>query len=163
MRARLKAIVPRTPQFGDPTREYRLRAFVRVREDGPCAPDLVWSDYSEPFTIAPWYAPSDAPPAVIPLPDAMDRNALKKLKPNVAFAVPKKLADFMNGNDPKKLVSGDGNDGASGIELDWICSFSIPIITLCAFIVLNIFLSLFDLIFRWTMFIKVCIPVPRKA
>jgi hypothetical protein len=163
MRARLKAIVPRTPQFGDPTREYRLRAFVRVREDGPCAPDLVWSDYSEPFTIAPWYAPSDAPPAVIPLPDAMDRNALKKLKPNVAFAVPKKLADFMNGNDPKKLVSGDGNEGASGIELDWICSFSIPIITLCAFIVLNIFLSLFDLIFRWTMFIKVCIPVPRKA
>jgi hypothetical protein len=69
----------------------------------------------------------------------------------------------MNGNDPKKLVSGDGNEGASGIELDWICSFSIPIITLCAFIVLNIFLSLFDLIFRWTMFIKVCIPVPRKA
>jgi hypothetical protein len=163
MRARIKSIVPRTPQFGDPSREYRLRAFVRVKDnDCPCT-SLVWSDYSEPFTIAPWYAPSEAPPAIVPLPDAMDRNALKAMKPNVAFAVPKKLADFMNGNDPKDLVSGDGNTGSSGIELDWICSFSIPIITLCAFICLNIFLSLFDLIFRWMAFIKICIPVPRKA
>jgi len=163
MRARLKSIVPRTPQFGDATREYRLRAFVRVKDEDGCPPSIVWSDYSEPFVIAPWYAPSDAPPALIPLPDAMDRNALKQLKPNVAFAVPKKLADFMNGNDPKDLVSGGGNDGANGIGLDWICSFSIPIITLCAFICLNIFLSLFDLIFRWMAFIKICIPVPKKA
>ena len=163
MRARIKAIVPRTPQFGDPTREYRLRAFVRVKDDDCPSTSLVWSDYSEPFTIAPWYAPSEAPPAIVPLPDAMDRNALKAMKPNVAFAVPKKLADFMNGNDPKDLVSGGGSAGSSGIELDWICSFSIPIITLCAFICLNIFLSLFDLIFRWMAFIKICIPVPRKA
>ena len=33
-------------------------------------------------------------------------------------------------------------------------------ITICAFIVLNIFLGLFDLIFRWMMFIKICIPIP---
>jgi hypothetical protein len=166
MRARLNALVPRTPQFGDAAREYRLRAFVRVRDDdGHCPPALVWSDYSDPFTIAPWYAASDAPPAVIPLPNAMDRKALKALKPNVAFTVPKELADFLNGNDPAKLVAGSGGPGASGIDLAWICSFSIPIITLCAFIVLNIFLSLFDLIFRWMMFIKICIPipVPKKA
>jgi hypothetical protein len=163
MRARLKSLVPRTPQFGDTTREYRLRAFVRVRDDDGCPPSLVWSDYSEPFTIAPWYAPSDAAPAVIPLPDAMDRNALKQLKPNVAFTVPKQLADFLNGNKPKDLVSGGGSNGSGGINLDWICSFSIPIITLCAFIVLNIFLSLFDLIFRWLMFIKICIPIPRRS
>jgi hypothetical protein len=163
MRARLKSIVPRTPQFADPSREYRVRAFVRVKDDDGCAPSLVWSDYSEPFTIAPWYAASDAPPALIPMPDVLDRNALKNMKPNVAFAVPKKLADFMNGNDPKELVSGGGGQGSGGIDLDWICSFSLPIITLCAFICLNIFLSLFDLIFRWMAFIKICIPVPRKA
>ena len=53
-----------------------------------------------------------------------------------------------------------------GIErgtLGWICSFSIPIITLCAFIVLSIFLSLFDLIFKWMAFIKICIPFPKKG
>ena len=164
MRAKLKAIVPRTPQFANLKAEYRLRAFVRVKDDdgGGCT-SIVWSDYSEPFTIAPWYAPSEAPPALIPLPDALDRNTLKQMKPNVAFAVPKKLADFMNGNDPKDLVNGDGSEGSGGIALDWICSFSLPIITLCAFICLNIFLSLFDLIFRWMAFIKICIPVPRKA
>ena len=41
-----------------------------------------------------------------------------------------------------------------------VCSFAIPTITICAFIVLNIFLSLFDLIFRWMAFIKICIPIP---
>ncbi len=163
MRARIKTMVPRAPQFTDPTREYRLRAFVRVKCPDGCPPNLVWSDYSDPFTIAPWYAPSDAPPAIIPLPDAMDRDALKQMKPNVAFVVPQKLADMLNGNDPKKLASGGGTAGASGIALDWICSFNIPVITLCAFIVLNIFLSLFDLIFRWMMFIKICIPIPKKA
>ena len=59
------------------------------------------------------------------------------------------------------LVAGDGGPG-SGDAFDWVCSFSLPIITLCAFIVLNIFLSLFDLIFRWMLFIKVCIPIPRR-
>jgi len=163
MRARIKTLVPRTPQFSDAAREYRLRAFVRVRDDDGCPPSLAWSDYSEAFTIAPWYAPSDAPPALIPLPDIMDRSALKKLKPNVSFAVPKKLADFLNGNSPADLAKGKGNPAPGGIDLGWICSFSIPIITLCAFIVLNIFLSLFDLIFNWMMFIKICIPIPRKS
>ena len=37
---------------------------------------------------------------------------------------------------------------------------SIPIITICAFIVLNIFLSLFDLFFSWMLFIKICLPIP---
>ena len=110
--------------------------------------------------LAAWYAPSDAPPAVIPLPDVLDRNALKSLKPNVAFAVPKKLMDVLQG-DPKDLMEGKGG-GSSGVALDWICSFSLPIITLCAFIVLNIFLQLFDLIFRWLLFIKICIPIPRR-
>ena len=36
-----------------------------------------------------------------------------------------------------------------------------PVITICAFIVLNIFLTLFNLIFGWLFFIKVCIPFPK--
>src|SRR5690606_7894520 len=102
-----------------------------------------------------------APPVTVPLPDPTDRAALKALKPNVSFAVPKGLMDFMQANDAKKLIDGDGEKG-SGLAIDWICSFSIPIITLCAFIVLNIFLSLFDLIFRWLLFIKICLPIPRR-
>jgi len=64
--------------------------------------------------------------------------------------------------DPQDLLDGK-KPAASGLKLGWICSFNIPIITICAFIVLNIFLSLFDLFFRWMMFIKVCIPFPKKG
>ena len=92
----------------------------------------------------------------------LDPDALKQLKPNVAFAVPRQLFNFIQANDPKGLLEGKGSNGAAGFAFDWICSFNIPIITLCAFIVLNIFLSLFDLIFQWMLFIKICIPIPRR-
>jgi hypothetical protein len=155
MSARLKTLVPRAGRFSDSSRQFHLRAFVRVKGENGCPPRLVWSDYSEPFTIAPWYEPSDAPPTVIPLP----KPDFKSLKPNVAFAVPEDLAKLLN-QDAKALVKGEGGKG-SGLTVDWICSISIPIITLCAFIVLNIFLALFDLIFAWMLFIKLCIPIPR--
>jgi hypothetical protein len=95
----------------------------------------------------------------VPLPDATDRNLLKSLKPNVAFVVPAALNNLL-GTKADNLIKGDA-EAASSPDLQWICSFSIPIITICAFIVLNIFLSLFDLIFRWLLFIKVCIPFPK--
>lgn len=162
IKARLATVAPREGRFEDSARQYKLRAFVRVKRDDGCPPELVWTAPSEPFTIAPWYASGALPPVRIPLPDVMDRTLLKNLKPNVAFGVPKNLFNVMNGNDAKKLVDGEGGEGGPGFNLDWICSFSIPIITICAFIVLNIFLSLFDIIFRWMLFIKICIPIPRK-
>lgn len=150
-------------RFDRAGRQYRLRAFIRVKShEGDCPPETVWSSYSEPFTIAPWYASGDLPPLQIALPDVLDPNALKQLKPNIAFAVPRQLFNFLQTNDPKALLEGKGSNGSGGMVFDWICSFNIPIITLCAFIVLNIFLSLFNLIFQWMMFIKICIPLPRS-
>jgi hypothetical protein len=43
-----------------------------------------------------------------------------------------------------------------------ICSLSIPIITLCAFIVLMIFLSLLNIVFWWMAFFKICLPIPVR-
>ena len=51
--------------------------------------------------------------------------------------------------------------GSLGIT--WICGFNIPVITICAFIVLNIFLTLFNLIFGWLFFIKICVPFPKMG
>jgi hypothetical protein len=51
----------------------------------------------------------------------------------------------------------------SGIQLNWICGFSIPLITICAFFVLNIFLSLLNIVFFWLPFIKICIPFPMPS
>ena len=39
-------------------------------------------------------------------------------------------------------------------------SLSIPIITLCAFILLIIMISLLDIIFRWLPWFITCFPVP---
>lgn len=157
-------VLPASGRFG-PGRNgaeprFVVRAFVRLKpEHDGCAGRLVWSDYSEPFTIAPWFESSGAPVPVIPLPDLMDRAALKRVRPTVAFALPPKLAQLLR-SDAKELRDGKG-DGGSGIGLGWICSFSLPVITLCAFIVLNIFLTLFNLIFFWMPFLKICIPIPK--
>lgn len=140
---------------------YVVRAFVRLKpEQAGCPSQLVWSPYSEEFTIAPWYESAGQPPTTVELPDLFDRNALKALKPNVAFTVPPKLAKLLTA-DPMDLRDGKGEEG-NGFGLAWICSFSIPLITICAFIVLSIFLSLFNLIFWWLPFLKICIPFPKK-
>lgn len=135
---------------------YHVRGFIRLAGHDGCADRLIWSEpASEPFRILPWWD-GDAPPIRIPLPDLSD---LGKVRPSVSFEMPPKLANLLKG-DPKKLKDGDGNTDGAG--LGWLCSFSIPIITLCAFIVLNIFLGLFDLVFQWMAMLKICIPVPAK-
>jgi hypothetical protein len=93
------------------------------------------------------------------MPDLMDREQLKRVRPTVAFSLPPRLAALLQ-TKPKDLRDGKG-DGGNGLGLGWICSFSLPIITLCAFIVLNIFLQLFNLIFFWLPFLKICIPIPK--
>jgi hypothetical protein len=158
MQARFAAVKGRPGRFDEPHARYVLRAFVRLKADAACPPKTIWSDYSEPFVIAPWYEGAGTP-AQITLPD-VDRNLLKSLKPNVAFVLPPKLQNLLGGS-PKDMMEGKLDDG--GLTLGWICSFSIPIITLCAFICLNVFLSLFDLFFRWMMFIKICIPFPKAG
>jgi hypothetical protein len=161
MSANLATTVPRAGRFDDLASQYQIRGFIRVRRDDGCPPDLVWSGYSEPFSIAPWYASNNAPPMTVQLPDAFDRNLLKSLKPNVTFAMPNSMFQMLQGNNPTDVFAGNLNKGSGGIDLGWLCSFSIPIITICAFLVLNIFLQLFDIIFRWMMFIKICIPRPK--
>ena len=172
MSARFAEIRPQEGRFDDLTSQYRLRAFVRVKRDDGCAPSLIWSEASEPFMITPWYESGPMPPVQVVLPSLIGdilRNGdvlknLKDLKPNVSFIVPGDLANLLQGNDPKKMASGEGvKPSPSGFDLDWICGFNIPIITLCAFIVLNIFLSLLDIIFHWMFFIKICIPIPKKS
>ena len=92
-----------------------------------------------------------------------DFDSLRKLKPNVAFNMPESLFNLLE-TDLKGLTDGNKPPPGPSLGIDWICGFSIPVITFCAFLVLNIFLKLFDIIFQWMLFIKICIPlpVPRK-
>jgi hypothetical protein len=156
---RFKTVQGRAGRFDQAGARYQIRAFLRVKPECGCPARTVWSDYSEPFTIAPWYESAGAAPVQVALPDATDRSLLKSLKPNVAFVVPPALNNLLGGK-ADDLAKGQG-EASPTPDLQWICAFSIPIITICAFIVLNIFLSLFDLIFRWLLFIKICIPFPK--
>ncbi len=163
MQARLAGLVSKSGRFDEVGRLYHAVAFVRIKGLPGCPPTLIWSKPSAPFTIAAWYESGNAMPTQIRLPDVSDRAFLKKIKPNVAFVMPEGLFNMLNSNSPKDLKDGKAPNKGDTIGLQWICSFSIPIITICAFIVLYIFLTLFDLIFRWLMFIKICIPFPKKG
>jgi hypothetical protein len=146
-------------RFDDPTAVYAIRAFIRVKQPCDCPPKIVWSPYSAEFRIVPWYESGPTGPVPVTLPDPFDPNFLNNAKPNVAFNVPASLANLLN-QDPKNFLGGTPTRG-SGLTLDWICGFSIPIITICAFILLNIMLNLLNIIFRWLPFVKICIPFPR--
>ncbi|MDH5666848.1 MAG: hypothetical protein OEY86_02405 [Nitrospira sp.] len=160
MQARFAQIGRGQGRFDEEGRRYCLRTFVRVKHDERCPPDIVWSGYSEPFVIAPWYDNNGIPPVQITMPDVTDKEFLKGLKPNVTFSLPPSLFNLLQA-DAKKLADGDG-ERPSRFGIQWLCSFSIPLITICAFIVLNIFLQLFNIVFQWLLYIKICIPIPGR-
>ena len=61
----------------------------------------------------------------------------------------------------KDLDVGEGGPCQSGgLNIGMICSLSIPIITICALILLMIIISLLDLIFHWLPYFIMCFPVP---
>jgi len=130
---------------------------VRLRRCAQCPPELVWSGASEPFRIVPWYE-AGGPPVQVQLPEAK-LSELAKLKPNVAFQVPASVQNLLGGMKIKKPMEVERGD--LKLDIAWICGFSIPLITLCAFIVLSIFISLLNIIFWWMPFFKICIPLPR--
>lgn len=139
---------------------YQVQAFVRLKTCDQCPPELIWSEPSAPFTIVPWFEASDAPPVKVQLPEAK-LSEMAKLKPNVAFVVPPSVQNALGGMKVKKPLEIEKGD--MNLDIGWICGFSIPLITLCAFIVLSIFLSLLNIIFWWLPFIKICIPIPRVS
>lgn len=162
LRGHLDSLTSSEGRFEAASSRYRLRAFVRVKRDDGCPAGIFWSDYSEPFGIVPWYETNGLPPVKITLPDPFDQDFLGKLKPNVAFKVPERLFNLLNKNSPDDFLKGEASESDVQLGLDWICGFNIPTITLCAFIVLSIFLGLLNIVFSWMPFIKICIPLPKK-
>ena len=147
-------------RFDDAEALYAIRAFVRVKGDDGCPPQLVWSEMTPLYRIAPWYASTGAPQARIALPP-FDKDSLRAMKPNVAFELPPSLQNLLMKNDPADLLAGNGKKGGE-LGIGWLCSFSIPIITICAFIALNVILSLLNIFLRWMPFVKICLPIPTK-
>jgi len=153
-----------TGRYQDSTRLYRARVFLRLKATAPgCPSQIVWSEFSDPFRIAAWYESAGRMLSPVPLPDPTDRNFLRNAKPNSAFAVPAGLMNAMQGSSLSGLSSGTASASGNGAQLNWICGFNIPLITICAFFILNMFLSLLNIVFFWLPFVKTCIPLPTPT
>jgi hypothetical protein len=89
--------------------------------------------------------------------------ALRKYDRNVAFQLSNELRKQMSRVKGMKELM-DGEVGSpTGLDISVICSLSIPIITICALIVLMLMVSLLNIIFWWLPFFRVCFPVPKRA
>ena len=153
--------------------------FVYQRRD--CGPlhQPVLSAPTQRFQLAGFFDP-DAParPIRIALPLDTSPSGLRKFNKNTAFVMSDMLCgqvqrakglgfiDLVRSVLPwplhKALEVGPGGPCSDGsFSLGMICSISIPIITICALILLIIIVSLLDLVFRWLPYFVICFPVPR--
>jgi hypothetical protein len=143
--------------------QYVLRCVYRRPECGALCPDVV-SARSDKFRIASFFD-LDAPVRSITISMPVDTSIkdLRKLRKNVSFVLSNELRQQMNRvTNMKDALDGKFADGKS-VDLGLICSFSIPIISICALIVLMIFISLLNIVFWWAPFLRICFPIGLKA
>jgi hypothetical protein len=162
----LKDQVTLEPPDDAPTAEatYFLRfVYERMSSDGrtPCEPEV--SAASDTFTLARYFDP-DAPARHIRIQlPSIKMQDLRKFKRGVGLEMSPELRDVAN-RIQKSMLDGEGlADAGAGWELGMICSFSLQIIFLVAFIVMFIFLIALNFIFWWLPFLKICFPIPRKS
>jgi hypothetical protein len=158
-----------------------LRCVFERPNCDPITPPLV-SAPCPAFELAGFFDP-DAParPIRIGLPIDISPAGLRKTNKNTVFV----LSDLLCGQVKRAqgMTLGDlvlsvlpwpfhkdlpGGDTAGpcrpdggGPSFGMICSLSIPIITICALILLIIMVSLFDIIFHWLPYFIICFPFPR--
>jgi hypothetical protein len=155
---------PQVPKL-DPQGQwtYQIRCAYLRPECGPLQCPVV-SDPTRSFQLAGFFD-LDAPSRQIyvSLPVNTGIGDLRKLRKNVNFLISNQLRAQMNRvanlNDALK---GQFADGGS-FDLGLICSFSIPIITICALLVLMIFVQLLNIVFWWLPFLRICFPIGLKA
>jgi hypothetical protein len=141
---------------------------LRCVYDRPMCKDLhpaVVSEPTAPFQLAGFFDP-DAPvrPIRIVMPTNTTIAGLRKAKKGVSFIVSDQLRSQMERFKGLKLKNLDDADipGDPGYTLGKICTFSIPIITIVALILLFIIVQLLNIIFWWIPLLKICFPIKRR-
>ncbi len=162
---------------------FLIRCVFQRPNCDPLTPPLV-SEPTEAFQLTGFFDP-DAParPIRIGLPVDITPAGLRKFDKNAAFMISDALCgqltrirDHLTLGDlvlsvlpwpfHKDLPSAVGGTGApctdqgNGASIGMICTLSLPIITLCALILLFVIVLLFDVIFRWIPYFFICFPLP---
>jgi hypothetical protein len=154
---------------------FTIRCVLERPNCGSLTPPLV-SEPTQAFQLAAYFDP-DAParPIRIGLPVDTTPAGLRKFDKNTAFV----MSDILCGQIGKMKSSGtfldlvlsvlpfplkkdlSGGGGSPCPDGGTVCSLSIPIITICALILLIIFVTLLDIIFYWLPFFQICLPLPK--
>ncbi len=118
---------------------------------------------TQAFRLASFFHP-DAParPVRITMPVDTSLSGLRKFPRNVSVL----LSDELRKQMARVKGLSALEDGDAGEAPEWtlgmICSLSIPIITICALILLMILVQLLNIVFWWLPFFKICFPIPLK-
>lgn len=141
-------------QLADTDALYQVSVHARIRGEHGCE-YLVHSAPAGPFRIASFYETRLMPPRPIRMPALAD---LKKAVAGAAMILPDDLAAEVS-----KLRFPDGKVEASGPSLSgrWVYVFSIPIVTICAMILLMLMINILNFIFRWIPYAILRIPLPK--
>ena len=140
----------------------------------------VLSDSSRPFQMASFFDP-DAParPIRIALPLDTSPEGLRKFDRNTAFMMSdalcgqmSKMREFGLGDLVRAVLPWPlhkdlnldklGLCSEKGDGFGMVCSLSIPIVTICALILLIMIVTLLDTIFRWMPYFIACFPIRKK-
>jgi hypothetical protein len=151
------------PQVSASTAEtYAVRC---VYERPQCSPPMqVVSQLSATFQLATFFD-GDAParPVRIVLPTDVSLAGMRKFQKGVTFVISGALNQkigMITGQE-KQLITGSPSP-TPGLDVGWICSFSIQIIFIVAFFLLLMFVIILNLVFWWIAFFKICFPIPKK-
>jgi hypothetical protein len=154
------------PKFRqEPDDLYQLVPFVRALDDAGCE-RITWAApavRSEPFRVAAPFDPDASRPVLIQMPSLADLK--RGLAKGAAMLVPPDTQQLFEALKLDKgvspdLVPGPPPEGA-GLGVQWICSFSLPVITLVAMILLMIMIVLLNLVFFWLPWVRICLPFPK--
>jgi hypothetical protein len=150
--------VPQNP--ADPLGDYYfIVRCVYVRPQCSCN---VTSSPCRPFLLSNYFDP-DAPARRIQVALPVDTSAasLRKYDKGIAFMISDELRNQMSRVASLSDLASGSIGGAGGVTVGWICSYSIPIITICALILLFVIVIALNLVFFWLPFFKICFPVPQ--
>lgn len=140
--------------------------FIYHRPNCPPYPARSVSHPSRQFSFASFYDP-DGPvrPLRVALPANADPGTLRGAAKGVSFLFSKSLRQQMERMQEVTFTDlSDGEiDEGGGVSIGMICSLSIPIITICAMIVLFIIVSLLNIVFWWLPYFKICFPIPQAS
>ena len=148
--------LPRYTQGKDDV--YFVQTFLRYHDDCGCE-RIVWGPSSALFRVASMLDPEAVRPSVIQLPELADIK--KGFAKGVTFLTPKSLADAIEAISPGLAFEKKNKKNRLEACLGFSISFSIPIITICAMILLMIILSLLNIFFRWLPW--AILKLPRRC